>query len=90
MPRSPVVPPFGFDVNITKAPVDITFDKTSIGSKRGESSSYSILFSIVAFGDASVYAAAREGNITTVNQIDCDLLNILGLYTRYTTVVYGE
>jgi len=87
--KSPVVPPWGGSINITKAPVDITFNKTKIGSKKGESSSYQILW-LISFGDASVYSAAREGNMSTVTHIDCDLLNILGFYMRYTTIVYGE
>jgi len=88
-PRSPVVPTYGNSINITKAPVDITFDKTTIGPKRGESSSY-FVFWLVSFGDSGVYAAAREGNIKHVDQIDCEILNVLGFFRRYTTIVYGE
>ncbi|HAR46383.1 MAG TPA: hypothetical protein DCS05_09515, partial [Nitrospiraceae bacterium] len=46
---------------------------------------------LVAWGDAGTAAAARDGNITTVNHMDREAFSILfGLYTKTTTVVYGD
>ena len=46
-----------------------------------------ILFSS---GDASIKAAMANGGITKVHHVDCKVFSILGLYARYTTLVYGE
>ena len=45
---------------------------------------------IVAYGDASISAAMRNGGITRVHHVDHETLNILGVYAKYTTIVYGE
>ena len=87
--RSPVVPPAGNAFNQTSAPVDLTYRATDFGSKRGKASAVCVLL-LFGFGDASVAQAARNGNIQTVKHIDGEFLNVLGLYTAYTTVVYGD
>jgi len=30
------------------------------------------------------------GGITKVHHVDCKVQNILGIYAKYTTIVYGE
>jgi len=56
----------------------------------GEANMHSILW-LVSWGDAGVADAAKDGGLTQVNHMDMEFLNILfGLYTRTTTVVYGE
>jgi len=72
-----------------EAPVDITFNNTAIGPKRGKGSSVTIL-GLIAFGDASVAAAARNGNITRVDHIGYSFTNVLCIYANYTIIVYGE
>jgi hypothetical protein len=57
--------------------------------KVGKSSTTSILF-LFAWGDASVAAAARDGGITTIRHADYEYLNVIGLYTSFTTVVRGD
>lgn len=89
MGRAPVMPPQGIGFTDYTAPLDIDLDKTALGTKRGEASSSSIL-GLIATGDASIQAAARNGQINTINHADYRLLSILGLYTKYTTVVYGD
>ncbi len=88
-PRTPVLPPFGGFYNDTTSPVDTTFESTSIGPKEGRSVAINIL-SLVSFGDASVGTAARMGGIDTVDQIDCRIFNVLGIYQRYETIVTGR
>ena len=58
-------------------------------SKVGVSKATSVL-SLVATGDASVKAAAANGNIKTIKYVDYDAKNILGFYGEYTTTVYGD
>lgn len=43
-----------------------------------------------SFGDASISAAMKQGEIQRVHHVDCEVMNVLGCYARYTTVVYGE
>lgn len=71
-------------------PYDTNVDKTVLGQKQGKASLHSVLW-LVAWGDASTAAAAKEGGITTVNHMDRELLNVVfGIYTETTTIVYGD
>ncbi len=86
---APVVPPLGLVYTKVDAPLSIGTGEHEPSLKRGESSSRSILF-LVATGDASVKAAARAGGITDIKHIDYEYRNVIGIYQRYTTIVYGE
>lgn len=71
-------------------PFDTNLDKTVLGQKQGRASMRSVLW-LVAWGDASTHAAAKQGGITTINHMDGDVLIVLfGFYTRTTTIVYGD
>jgi hypothetical protein len=71
-------------------PLDTDADKTTLGAKTGTADSQSVLW-LVAWGDAGTAAAAKNGGITTVNHMDHELLSIFfGIYTRSTTIVYGD
>ena len=56
--------------------------------KVGRSEAWGIL--VFATGDASISAAASHGGITRIHHVDQETLNILGVYAKYTTIVYGE
>lgn len=72
------------------APYDTDLDRTNLGQKTGNASMQSILW-LVAWGDASTAAAAKDGGLTTVNHMDREFLSVLfGLYFRVTTIVYGD
>jgi len=86
--RAPVMPPTAYLSNF-QAPVDVNFNDTVIGPNVGESGTTAIL-GLFSFGDASVYAAARQGNITRIDHIEYAYTNILGIVTFYKTKVYGE
>lgn len=86
---APVIPPPGLVLTSTSAPLDTDLDKTQLGTKRGTASTVSIL-GLFAFGDASTRAAAASAGITTINHADYKSFNLLGIYSSYTTVVYGE
>jgi hypothetical protein len=71
-------------------PLDTDFDETRLGSKMGRAHSHSVLW-LVAWGDAGTHAAAKEGDITVINHADMEVTVVLfGLYTRVSTVVYGD
>jgi hypothetical protein len=71
-------------------PLDTNFDETSLGSKIGRASSQCILW-LFAWGDSGTKAAADNGGITVIKHADTESIMVLfGLYTRLTTVVYGD
>jgi TRL-like protein family len=71
-------------------PYDTNLDKTVLGQKKGKAAMHSILW-LVAWGDASTAAAAKDGRIGVVNHMDREFLNVLfGVYTETTTIVYGD
>ena len=86
---APVVPPPAFVFTSYKAPMDIDADRTPITGKKGEASAINVL-GIVAVGDASVKAAAEDGGITTVEHVDYDFLNVLFVFSKFTTIAYGQ
>lgn len=73
-----------------RIPLDTNLEETKLGSKTGESSAQSVLW-LVAWGDSGTQAAAREGGISTLLHADQRIFSVLfGLYSRQTTVVYGD
>jgi hypothetical protein len=43
-----------------------------------------------ATGDSSISKAMANGGITRIHHVDSKVFSVLGLYAKYTTVVYGE
>jgi hypothetical protein len=86
---APFMPPQGFVFTNTKAPLDIDYDKTTLGEKSGSASACSIL-GLFAFGDVSTQTAAKEGRLSVINHADYEYLNVLYIYQKTTVTVYGE
>jgi hypothetical protein len=86
---APLVPPPAFVFSDFKAPLDLDANQTNFGSKRGVSEIVNIL-GLVATGDASIAAAAANGNVATVRHVDYEFFSVLGVYARYRTIVYGD
>jgi hypothetical protein len=86
---APVIPALAGVYTNTKAPMDIDYDETQLGSKTGKASTTTIL-GLVAWGDASAAAAAADGGITTIRHADYEFLNVLFIYQSFTTVVRGD
>lgn len=57
-------------------------------TKVGRAEAWGIL--VYATGDASITAAMKNGGITRVHHVDNETMSILGVYAKYTTIVYGE
>ena len=73
-----------------KTPLDQDLNQTELGSKIGRSNAYSIL-GLVSWGDAGTRAAAMDGDLKVINHMDVEYyIILLGLYTRRTTIVYGD
>lgn len=73
-----------------QTPMDRDFDATQLGSKEGRASTRTYLWA-VSVGNAGTKAAADDGGITVINHADTEIYSVLfGLYSRITTVVYGD
>lgn len=73
-----------------KIPLDTNLEETQLGTKVGESTSQGVMW-LVAWGDSGTQAAAQNGGITTLLHADQKIYSILfGLYSKQTTVVYGN
>ena len=86
---APVMPAAAGLYMNTKAPLDTHFDPTQLGAKTGKASVRTV-FWMVAWGDASASAAAKDGGIKTIRHADYEYLSVLGLYQSFTTVVHGD
>ncbi len=86
---APVIPPLALVYTNTSAPIDTDMDGKPLGAKVGRATSKQVL-SIVAWGDASIQAAAADGKIATINHADYHYENILGIYTEFTVIVTGD
>ena len=71
----------------TKGPGAVT--SNTLGHKVGTSEATSIL-GILGSGDASINAAAKAGGIKKISHVDYETSNILGIYAKHITIVYGE
>jgi len=71
-------------------PLDKNFENTDLGTKQGRASAKTVLF-LVSWGDSGTWAAAHNGNIQVIKHADREIFSFFfGLYTRMTTVVYGD
>lgn len=61
----------------------------TVGTKVGSSQCVGYV-GIVALGDGSIDAAAKNGNITKISHVDVQTKSYVGVYTINTYVVYGE
>jgi len=84
-PNAPVMAGLVID---QKGPVGGVDNFDSDNLKAGRAQAQGVL--LVGFGDASVSAAAKEANITRIHHVDSSRQNVLGSYSKYETIVYGE
>ena len=84
---APFTPPMGIYSEVS-APLS-TEGTIDVGSKKGEATAKTIL-GLVATGDCSIAAAAKNGGLSTIKHIDYKYKNILGIVQETTVVVYGE
>ncbi len=79
--------------NVASLYTDVTEPVTAtsnvVGTKVGKASATNVL-GIVAMGNASINAAAKDGGITKISHVDIKKFSLLGLFSTITTFVYGE
>ena len=88
MSQAPVIPP-GALIQTYRAPLDIDHDQTQLGTKTGTSVEKNVL-GVFAWGDASTRATAENGGLTTIRSADYEFFTVFGIYSTYTTIVYGD
>ena len=87
---APVIPPPGMMFAQVSAPLSIgSLGNTKVSTKHGSATAENIL-GLIATGDCSIQAAATSAGITTIHYADYNFYNILGIYSKFTTIVYGE
>ena len=69
---------------------DAVYGSGNIGAKKGKACATNIL-GLIAEGDASIVAAAKNGNITNVTTIDSEFESYLfGIFSKKCTLVSGN
>lgn len=72
----------------TQTDAAVAVGNASSAEKVGTSESESII--CFATGDSSISKAMENGGIKKIHHVDCKVFSVLGVYAKYTTVVYGE
>ena len=73
-----------------RVPLDKNVSVTRLGPKVGKSNAHSVIW-LIAWGDAGTKAAAVDGKMTRIDHLDTQFkMYLFGLYTRRTTIAYGE
>jgi hypothetical protein len=70
-----------------KGPIDVGSGASAAKLGRACAANY---VGFVAVGDASIEAAKKHGGIATVASVDHESLNVLGVYSRFCTLVAGD
>jgi hypothetical protein len=86
---APIMPPTGILFSNVDAPGSLAITGQDLGSRKGEASCRSIL-GLIAWGDCSAKAAADDGGISNLKQLDYTYLNVIVVYQRLTTIAYGD
>jgi len=70
------------------SPASFRIDNTVKAAKCGQATSKGIV--LYTSGDSSIKAAMDNGGITKIHHIDYKVFNIFNLYSKATTIVWGE
>ena len=84
-----VFTPVGTSGLYTGVTSGVAVTSNNLGNKVGTSSASNVL-GIVAVGDAGINRAARSAGIKKISHVDQVQTSILGVFSSYKTVVYGE
>jgi len=88
--KTPVQPAGGWAFARVEGPISTNFDGGApVTMKRGEAMAESFL-GFIALGDCSLQGAAQNGGVSNIRYADYKFENILGVYSKFTTVVYGD
>ncbi len=93
--RAPVKPPSGLLYTHYKAPLTGDVNKVQVGGKTGIATARHLAYPFsqvlsIAWADASIKEAARNGGLTKVDYADYEGLWVLGVYAELTVTVHGQ
>ena len=89
IPQGPYASPaFAGIVVDNKAPGAYGVDNGVKPAKIGTATSKGIV--LFTTGDNSIKAAMENGGIKKIHHVDFDVMNVFNLYSKVTTIVYGE
>ena len=93
--KAPVRPPSGALVTTYKAPMTTSFKETPTDGRVGRASTYyfhDILITGLSFSfrEAGVEQAADAGNLDQVYYADYRMLQVLGVFGKFTTEAHGK
>ena len=97
-PNAPVIPPLGWLYTSYKAPLEVNYQGSDFGTRVGRAKTHyicipGIITGIpidIAWGDAAMRDAAKDGGITHVKGADYEFLQVIGLYAELTVHCYGD
>ena len=72
----------------TVTPGAYAIDNSVKPAKTGKATSKGVI--LFTSGDNSIKAAMENGGIKKIHHVDFDVLNVFNLYSKVTTIVYGE
>lgn len=94
LPEVPVRAPAGLLVAIQRGPLTTSFEATPTTGRIGTAKTFFLrepfLRTTWAFGDASIAAAMREGDLARIHFADYEMVSILGAAGIFEVRVYGE
>lgn len=77
------------DIKMPLPPLSVNPD-TQARNHNGRASCATYVW-VIAVGDCSVQAAMEDGKVSKVHHVDSEFKSyFLGIYSKFTTVVYGE
>ena len=93
--KTPVAPPPGLLFTFYKAPLTTEYHPTPICDKRGEASTFCVRDFVwtgltIAWDEADIDTAARNGGLQTVKYAEYEVLIVLGLFGKFKVIAYGE
>jgi len=88
--RTPVMPPTGALYSEISAPLSTEFNPTTaVAPRQGTARACSVL-GLIAWGDAGIQTAAKNGGLNSIWYADYHLFNVLGVYAEFTIVAHGD
>ena len=96
LPHTPLLPPRGGLVEAVRAPLSLNYHATLAKPAKTGSATFHYfwvpLHSNLSFTwqSASIESAVRNGGLSEVEYADYEVLSVLGVYTRFTIIAYGN
>jgi len=87
---TPVQPPRGWIVSNVKAPLSADNQGVSVVASKTGTAKVENYLGIISVGDCSIEEATKDVGIKKISYVDYEYFNVLGVYQRFTIIVYGD